>query len=71
LKLRNLTLGYNVPSDDASKLGMSRLRVYLQGQNLWFSSNYDTFDPEIGENDLDRGIAPSSTLWTIGVQANF
>jgi hypothetical protein len=71
LKLRNLTLGYNVPSENASKLGMSRLRVYLQGQNLWFQSDYDTFDPEIGENDLERGVAPSSSLWSVGVQANF
>ena len=71
LKLRNLTLGYNVASEDASKLGMSRLRLYLQGQNIWFQSDYDTFDPEIGENDLERGIAPSSSLWSIGIQANF
>jgi len=71
LKLRNLTLGYNLPSENISQLGMSRLRVYLQGQNIWFQSDYDTFDPEIGENDLERGIAPSSSLWSIGVQANF
>jgi hypothetical protein len=50
---------------------MSRLRLYVQGQNLWFQSDYDTFDPEIGEDDLERGVAPSSSLWTIGIQANF
>lgn len=71
LKLRNLTLGYDVPSDQATRIGMSRLRLYLQGQNIWFSSEYDTFDPEIGENDLDSGVAPSSSLWSIGVRANF
>lgn len=71
LKLRNLTLGYNVDSEVASSIGMSRLRLYVQGQNLWFQSDYDTFDPEIGEDDLERGVAPSSSLWTIGIQANF
>jgi hypothetical protein len=55
----------------ASKVGMRNLRLYLQGQNIWFHTNYDTFDPEIGEDNLDRGIAPSSTLWAVGIKASF
>jgi len=50
---------------------MSSLRVYLQGQNLWFSSTYETFDPEIGEDNLDGSVVPSSSLWAIGLKANF
>jgi len=52
VKLRNVTLGYTFDDDLASRMGMKNLRAYLQGQNLWFKSDYDTFDPEIGENDL-------------------
>jgi TonB-linked SusC/RagA family outer membrane protein len=71
VKLRNLNLGYTFDADQASKLGMSSLRVYLQGQNLWFSSTYETFDPEIGEDNLDGSVVPSSSLWAIGLKANF
>ena len=71
IKLRNLTLGYNFDQGLASKIGMRNLRLYLQGQNIWFKTNYETFDPEIGEDNLDRNIAPSSSLWAIGIKANF
>ena len=70
VKLRNLTLGYNLDSDAASKIGLRSLRLYLQGQNLWFTSEYDTFDPEIGENTLGSEVAPSSSLWALGIKAN-
>ena len=71
VKLRNLNLGYTFDANQASKFGMSSLRVYLQGQNLWFSSTYETFDPEIGEDNLDGNVVPSSSLWAIGLKANF
>jgi len=71
VKLRNLTLGYNVDSELASRVGMKNLRLYLQGQNLWFTSEYDTFDPEIGEGTLSGSVAPSSSMWAFGVRANF
>ena len=71
VKLRNLTLGYNFDSEVVSAIGMKNLRVYLQGQNLWFGADYDTFDPEVGEETIDSGVAPSSSMWAFGVRANF
>ena len=56
IKLRNVTLGYNVPQNIAQKLKMSGLRVYLSAQNLWFWSAYETFDPEVDDDpEVDRG----------------
>ena len=71
VKLRNITLGYNFESSTASKLGFDNLRAYVQGQNLWFSSEYDTFDPEIGEATLGSGTTPSSKLIAFGIRAGF
>lgn len=51
LKLRNLTLGYNFPSSLTEKLNISNLRLFVAGQNLWFLSDYETFDPEVSEED--------------------
>lgn len=52
IRLRNLTVGYNLPAGIASKIKIAGLRVYLRGTNLW-TKTYDdnlTIDPEQGVN---------------------
>lgn len=77
LKLRNVNLGYNFPESVYSKLGMTGLRLYTSGQNLWFSAKYDTFDPEVDDPDTDdlpsvsAGTTPSTRLILFGVKAQF
>ena len=77
IKLRNVTLGYTFPSSVTDGLGMSNLRLYVSGQNLWFSAKYDTFDPEVDDPDtedlpsLGGGTTPSTRLVLFGVRANF
>ena len=48
VRLRNLTLGYNLPSKFADALHLKSLRVYVQGQNLWTFAPHFNGDPEIG-----------------------
>ncbi|NQU52139.1 MAG: TonB-dependent receptor [Bacteroidetes bacterium] len=38
IRLRNVTLSYEVPEDWAAKAGMSRALLYLSGMNLWTGS---------------------------------
>ena len=83
IKLRTLSLGYTFPAAVAQKLKMSNLRVYVTGQNLWFASEYDTFDPELGVNrslneeegtpdiQVGSGQVPSNRLILFGVRAQF
>jgi TonB-linked SusC/RagA family outer membrane protein len=77
VKLRNVSLGYNFPASVTDKLGMSGLRLYLSGQNLWFAAKYDTFDPEVDDPDtqdlpsLGSGTTPSTRLILFGVKAQF
>lgn len=77
LKLRNVSVGYNLPSSLTDKLGMSKLRVYASGQNLWFSAKYDVFDPEVDNSDdidlptLGAGTIPSTKMVLFGIQAEF
>jgi hypothetical protein len=47
LRLKNLTLGYRLPSNVVNKVGLSSLRVYVSGQNLLTFTNYSGFDPEV------------------------
>ena len=77
VKLRNVTLGYNIPASVTDGIGISNLRVYLSGQNLWFAAKYDTFDPEVDDPDtsdlpgLGAGTTPSTKIILFGVKAQF
>lgn len=35
IRLKNLTIGYSIPETTVSKIGLTRLRVYLSGENIW------------------------------------
>ncbi|MCK7557272.1 SusC/RagA family TonB-linked outer membrane protein [Chitinophaga sedimenti] len=49
LRLRNVNVGYRLPSEWAKKIKTDNLRVYLQGQNLaWISKQKYVYDPETG-----------------------
>jgi len=46
--IRNVSLGYNLPDDLTSRLGLSGLRVYATGQNILYKTadDYHGFNPE-------------------------
>ena len=47
LRLKNIQVGYNLPSSLTSKLKVSSLRFYLQAKNLITWTKYSGLDPEI------------------------
>src|SRR5690606_21952125 len=47
LRLKNLVLGYTLPSTISERLKMRTLRVYAQAQNLVTFTDYPGFDPEV------------------------
>ena len=77
VKLRNVSLGYNLPTSVTDVLKVSRLRVYVSGQNLWFLAKYDTFDPELDDSNTDNlpelggGTTPSTRLILAGIKVEF
>jgi len=69
-KLRTMQLGYSFPEDLISKwAGMTGLRVYCQGENLfWFTpKDYIGSDPE----RIDVNRIPVPTTLSVGVNINF
>lgn len=70
IKLRNVTLGYSLPEETVSKLPFTRLRFYVSGENLWFGTSYETFDPESG-TEASSGDVPSSRAVIFGLKASF
>tara|TARA_R110002074_G_scaffold122612_9_gene257399 strand:- start:24059 stop:27214 length:3156 start_codon:yes stop_codon:yes gene_type:complete len=69
-KIRNLQIGYSLPTDIIGKMaGMTGLRIYLQGENLfWFTpKGYIGSDPE--RTDVNR--IPVPTVYSVGLNINF
>jgi len=69
-KLRNVTLGYNLPTEVIENLPFSNLRFYVSGENLWFASKYETFDPESGL-EASSGDVPSTKSVIFGLKVAF
>lgn len=48
VRLKNLTLAYNLPSDLLSRIGMSNAQIYFSGMNLWeYTKMRKPLDPEV------------------------
>ena len=76
IKLRNISLSYGLPDSFVDKLGMEELKVSLSGQNLWFITDFETFDPEVAEDDNDvgelgSGVVPSNKMFSLSLKARF
>lgn len=75
LRLKDLTLGYNLPETYLSKLKLSSARIYFTGLNLLTFTQYSGFDPEIGgdndERGIDNGYYPQAKAYLLGLQIAF
>ena len=75
LRLRQVTLGYSLPSKITEKLGIDRLRFYISSQNPLTFTNYSGYNPEVGGNvssrGLDKGTGPISVQYLAGINFNF
>lgn len=60
LSLNNMSLGYSLPQGIISKLQISKLRVYISGDNLFLLSARKGFDPRQTQNSFGTGVAIST-----------
>ncbi|MEN8118312.1 MAG: TonB-dependent receptor [Bacteroidota bacterium] len=69
-RLKNLTVGYTLPTELAGKIGMKNLRFYVSGDNLFTITKYPAADPE----RIDDGwfcTYPQVKVFTAGVKVKF
>ncbi len=65
IKIRNLSLGYNFDHKLIDKIGLSNLKLYVQGKNLgMLYSSIDFMDLDTGWTYYNRGF-------TVGLQVDF
>jgi hypothetical protein len=75
-RLRTVQLGYTLPQSLIDRVGISRFRVYLIGNNLVTWTDYSGYTPEITSGSvisvgIDGGVFPIAKTFTAGVDVTF
>ncbi|MDO7875869.1 TonB-dependent receptor [Hymenobacter sp. ASUV-10] len=78
LRLKNVSLGYRVPSTLTQKARVKALRIYASATNLWTLTDYSGYDPEanaFGQSTsvigVDRGGYPQAKTYIVGLNIGF
>ena len=77
IRLKNVTLGYSLPSKLLSRIKVSKLRLYMTANNLYCLTRYSGYDPEVSVKSsplmpgLDYGAYPKNTAYTMGLEITF
>ncbi len=85
VRLKNVALGYNLPSDLMERIGLGSARLTVSGQNLLTLTNYSGLDPEVsyfgsggesrGDDNIiqghDFGNYPNLRSITFGISLKF
>jgi TonB-linked SusC/RagA family outer membrane protein len=83
VRLKNVTLSYNLPFKSLKQIGVSNLNIFVNAQNLFTISGYSGLDPEIGNlasnTQLNRNVArgidfnayPVSKMYIFGAKITF
>ncbi|WP_394992690.1 SusC/RagA family TonB-linked outer membrane protein [Emticicia sp.] len=64
VRLRNVTLAYNLPKTLVNKIKLSNVRVFFTGQNLLTFTKYSGWDPEVNADDVVTNIALGYDFYT-------
>lgn len=83
LRLKTLSVGYNIPSTHLSRFKIQNARVYFSSNNLLTLTRYSGFDPEVNANGglggisgniaigYDNGTYPQARTYVLGLSMNF
>ena len=71
LRLKNLTLSYNLPSQILRRISMEQARITFSCENVATITGYSGLDPEVGINGIDYSTFPSSRTFNFGISCNF
>lgn len=76
LKIRQIQLGYSLPSSLLSTLKMSKVRVYASLNNFFTFTQYEGPDPEVGSGTnnrqgVDFGYYPQAKQVLFGINVSF
>jgi hypothetical protein len=65
--MRNLEIGYSLPSALIKRIGLSKVRVFVGGQNLLTFTKLENFDPERARGRNTDQNVPLYKVYTFGL----
>lgn len=77
LRLKTITLGYSLPDKISKKIGLSGVRIYITGDNIYTWTRYSGPDPEVSTRNsvltpgFDWSAYPRAISVTGGVSMTF
>ena len=78
MRLRTLTLSYVLNKSLQARTRLSGGRIYVTGTNLWTSTDYSGFDPDVSAQSvgnanrgIDIGAYPLARTITAGLSVNY
>lgn len=69
LRMKNIMLGYNIPTKILSKISMSNLRFYASAENVFTITQYPGLDPE--KKNSSRDLYPINRSFSLGINVSF
>ena len=75
IRLRNVSLGYTIPTSITQKIKITNLRFYISGTNLWTKQQFSGYTPEFPDSKnsfnvgFDGGTYPLAKSIQFGVNA--
>jgi hypothetical protein len=69
VRLKNVEIGYNLPAALGKKVGITGLRIYANGLNLFTWADQDIFDPEAVNSSLQ--YYPQARVLNVGATVTF
>ncbi|MDP4289888.1 MAG: TonB-dependent receptor [Bacteroidota bacterium] len=66
IRLRTLTVAYELPKKWLQAIGLSKVKVYVAGDNLWTDTKYQSYSPE-----ANADAYPETKNYTLGMTINF
>ena len=71
MRLKNLTLGYDVDKALARKIGVSSARIFVGGENILTLAKHKGMDPEVAISGLTSFDIPNVQTWSLGLNIGF
>ncbi|GEO23673.1 SusC/RagA family TonB-linked outer membrane protein [Cyclobacterium qasimii] len=71
IRLKQVSLNYNLPKSLLNKAKIEEVNVFVQGINLWTLTKYNGLDPEVNSLGDTYGTYPSSRQITAGINLTF
>lgn len=71
LRLKNITLAYNLPDSWLKRISFENARILVSCENVATITGYKGLDPEVGIDGIDYSSFPPSRIFNVGFSVNF